>query len=71
MDIENILDMNNPKIKDIVDTYRRISEVYEKIKSVTDRSKNEAPAYGITNGMIVSAVVDLSSTSIVRLYKSE
>lgn len=68
MEFETFLNINDPKIREIVETYRRISSVYQRIKAAQEQIPGRKPTNGIaiTSAYIVESFGYTCSTASVR-----
>mgnify|MGYP000468687815 CR=1 FL=1 len=66
MELYQLLDISNPKIKRIVDTYTEILKVYQAIIAVTASSPQPSFISGLTNQARIDTTYS-SSTANVRL----
>lgn len=58
-----MLEMDNPKVRKIVDTYKKILEVYQAVKPINTVKWKTTPGFGFTSGLILN-FTHSSSTNI-------
>lgn len=66
MEFETLLDTNDPKIKRIVDVYKRILEAYQAINLPPQQDWSKSLSYGLTTSVTVNMAYS-SSTDRIRV----